>query len=57
MNRLAINLSNIPALGSSAEGVPKDPAPAGPRAWEEVLWQARRLHRPEENPAQAHPQD
>merc|ERR1712113_265760 len=36
-----------------AEGIPEDPDQAGQRAGEEVQWQARRLHCPEENPPQA----
>lgn len=44
---------------AQAEGIPEDPDPSGPRTGEEVLWQARRLCRRTQDPAQAnaqHPQ-
>ena len=46
-------------LRSSAtvEVLPEDPDQAGEGVGEEVLWKACRVHRPEENPAQANQED
>merc|ERR1719397_1749600 len=46
-------------LRSSAtvEVLPEDSDQAGEGAGEEVLWKACRVHRPEENPAQANQED
>ena len=52
-----VDLPLVALSGPPAEGLPEDPDSSRPRAWEEVLRQARRLHRPEEDPAQAHPED
>ena len=43
--------------GSPVEGVPEDPDPSGSRVGEEVLRQARRLHCPAKDPAQANKKD
>ena len=42
---------------ATAEVLPEDPDQAGEGAGEEVLREARRVHRPEENPAQANQED
>ena len=42
---------------ATAEVLPEDPDQAGEGAGEEVLREARRVHRPEENPAQTHQED
>ena len=46
-------------LRSSAtvEVLPEDPDQAGEGAGKEILWKACRVHRPEENPAQANQED
>ena len=57
MSSNSINVIIVFFPGSAVEGVPEDPDPTGPRVGEEVLRQARRLHRPEEDPAQADQKD
>ena len=42
---------------ATAEVLPEDPDQAGEGAGEEVLREARRVHCPEENPAQANQED
>ena len=42
---------------ATAEVLPEDPDQAGEGAGEEVLREARCVHRPEENPAQTHQED
>merc|ERR1712203_1114829 len=42
---------------ATAEVLPEDPDQAGEGAGEEVLWQACRVHRPEENSPQTNQED